>query len=161
MADNLLPSPAELRQLLRYEPETGKLFWLRDGSEAFNSKDGQGYLRGTVLGKRIRAHRIAWVIQVGAWPTHHIDHINGDRSDNRIENLRDVPRLVNQKNMRRMRSNTSGVVGVSATKNGTWEAYIDHAGKRIRLGKHATLQEAAAIRCEAEKKYGFHENHGR
>jgi hypothetical protein len=98
-----LPSPDLLRKLLRYEPETGKLFWRerdreffksdRDykvwnirfaGKEAFTASDC-GYKTGKVFGKTYRAHRIIWALQTGAWPRDEIDHIDQDKSNNAWE----------------------------------------------------------------------------
>lgn len=179
MADKVLPSPEVLRQLLRYDPDTGKLFWrerplgafvsLRGfktwnaryaGKEAFTACDGYGYLCGAVNYIVIKAHRVIWAMQMGEWPNH-VDHINGIRSDNRFSNLRSVTRQENQRNHKRHKTNSSGHMGVCwHQKAGKWCAYID-AGKRLHLGLFDDLAEAIAERKAAEIRHGFHANHGR
>lgn len=91
-----------------------------------------------------------------------IDHVNGDRLDNRICNLRAATNHENLKNRSLLRTNKSGVTGVyreSCTNR--WRASIDNHGKTIRLGRYHCIAHAARVRKEAERKYGFHENHGR
>ena len=180
MADKSLPSPEVLRQLLQYEPETGKLFWrerpreLFDCDRLFKSWNtryaGQealvvkfmGYRAGGVGGHRALAHRVVWAMQTGAWPTDDIDHINGVRNDNRMENLRAVTPAENLKNVRRKASNTSGFTGVDYLKvMKSWRARIHSDGKEIVLGYFSTAEKAGAARKAADPDYGFHENHGR
>jgi hypothetical protein len=169
-----------LRTRLRYEPDTGKLFWREVGRDEFandqhwkrfNAKyagkaagavNGEGYLFISIHYKRYSAHRIAWAIQTGDWPKNQIDHINGDRADNRIENLRDVTQSENGKNQRRNRFNKSGRAGVCwHRRDGRWTANIRHDGRLIHLGNFADFSAAAAAREAAEKRFGFHCNHGR
>jgi hypothetical protein len=91
-----------------------------------------------------------------------IDHINGDRSDNRITNLRSVSHSGNTKNAKRRGDNLSGMTGVSFFRpKGTWRARINHNGETILLGYFRTYEEAVAARKAAEKIYEYHENHGR
>lgn len=106
--------PAELVNLLAYDPDSGRLFWLprlppifpisKDnsifnkryaGTEAFRTQDKYGYRMGRILGRAYKAHRVGWAIHTGAWPVGDIDHIDGDPSNNRICNLRDVSRAEN------------------------------------------------------------------
>lgn len=174
-----LPTPKDLRKVLRYDPQTGKLFWrerdvsmFRDGyrdakgncnnwnarysgNEACNALS-KGYLIGSVFGKRLKAHRVAWAIYYGEWPSHQIDHINGVRNDNRIENLRDVMSSENQKNMKTPSRNTAGHIGVYA-HNGKWRAKI----KNLHIGVFDSIDEAINARKNAQSRFGFHENHGR
>lgn len=132
------------------------------GEPAFTALNGAGYSVGRVFRRGLRAHRVAWAIYYGEHPKHEIDHKDGVRSNNAIKNLRDVPRLQNAKNICRPTTNTSGQIGVSRRrKNGRWHAYIDNDGKRISLGYFCTLGEAAKARKLAEKRLGYHENHGR
>lgn len=164
-------SPNILPCLLRYEAETGELFWLqRDstqrrwnsrwaGKPAFTALCGNGYRQGHLFGEKVLAHRVAWAIHYGEWPNI-IDHINGVRADNRICNLRNVSAAENNLNLAIRRENTSGVIGVRWTK-GAWQASITVAGNRKYLGRFSDLSDALAARKLAEVDLGFHPNHGR
>ncbi len=95
-----------LRKLLRYDPETGVFRWAivskgrKYGAVAGQVKKGTGYRYITVDGAQCRAGRLAWYYVHGSWPEHEIDHMNGNRSDDRIANLRDVPHTINRQNQR-------------------------------------------------------------
>jgi len=175
-------TPEFCRAVLRYEPETGKLFWKhRDtalfakpgfakpwnerwaGEEAFKITHVQwGHKQGTLGGKCFKAHIVIWAIVHGEWPKNQIDHINGEPADNRIDNLRDVPGVINVQNSSRYKSNSSGVTGVwwSAPRQ-RWMATIKANRRKVYLGSFRNLADAAHARKHAEAKYGFHPNHGR
>lgn len=123
------------------------------------SPDGFGYLRVKVDNVRYRVHRIIWLITYGRWPIGQIDHINGVRDDNRIENLREVSVQDNQRNSHLRIDNTSGVTGV-VRDHGGWRARIKVDGKRINLGFFKTFEEAVSARKRGESHFGFHPNHG-
>ncbi|MCZ7856007.1 HNH endonuclease [Agrobacterium salinitolerans] len=175
MAAKALPSQEALRQLLRYEPETGRLFWLErpvrrpndvtwnkkfSGKQAFTSKSKDGYHKGGINDVRVYAHRVIWKMETGCEPEF-IDHENGDRSDNRWANLRSVRKTENSRNARKSSRNSSGVIGVHKHKT-KWVAEInDGIGQRVYLGIFNTIEEAAGARKVAEKQFGYHENHGR
>jgi len=130
--------------------------------EAFTASDSYYYRQGMVFNKRFLAHRVVWAIYHGIWPDDQIDHINGVRDDNRIENLRIATSGENARNTAIPKNNTSGIIGVCWNKrNSKWEAKIMSNGKQIHLGYFASKDDAVAARAEAEVKYGFHENHGR
>lgn len=174
-----LPSPEMLRKLLRYDPDTGKLFWQHRkiemfaherswkmwntkyfGKEAFTCL-ANGYRQGTIFYRGYQAHRVIWAIRHGKW-VKYIDHINGVRDDNRIENLRSVTHKENMQNSARPKNNTSGVTGVCRAKAlSKWMAYIRVDYKQIHLGFFTDKADAIAARKAAEEKYGFHKNHGR
>jgi hypothetical protein len=171
-------TPSLLRLLVRYEPETGKLYWLtrpriffRDdrehkrwntryaGTEAFSLK-ASGYYEGMVFRTPYRAHRVAWAVHYGEWPEHDIDHIDGNPANNKLDNLRAVTRAENCRNTAIHKNNTSGALGV-AKHGDRWKAYIRVDGRNIHLGVFGTLDEARASRKAAEGRYGYHPNHGR
>ena len=180
-----LPSPELLHKLLRYNPETGDLFWRERTPDMFTSNrqaaehscavwnakfahkealtsPSNGYRRGIVLGRHHLAHRVAWAMHHGEWPQSAIDHVNGVRCDNRITNLRDVDQSTNMRNTQRMKNNTSGQTGVSWSKvNNKWNAYISASGKRKYLGFFTDISDAVAARKAAELEHGYHPNHGR
>ena len=169
-----LPTPDFLRKILRYELDTGKLFWLERedvqpqwnarwaGKEAFTTVHRSGYKHGHIMYKRFLAHRVIWAIFYDCWPENQIDHINGVRDDNRIKNLRHVTAVENSRNQKLAKNNTSGVTGVFWNKwRSKWEAFIRFDGKNHLLGRFDCKSDAIAARRKAEKKYGFHENHGK
>ena len=118
----------------------------------------------TVAGKRksARFHRVIYFLATGEDITEKvIDHINGDTLDNRIENLRAVTGKENQRNTKLSSNSTTGINGVTKRKYGKpYEVQIHVDGKAIYLGTFATLEEAAAARAEADKRYGFSGRHG-
>lgn len=179
-----LPPPELLCKLLRYEPDTGKLYWReRDvdmfvdgghtakhscakwnsrfaGKEAFTA-DSHGYKVGDIFDRTYKAHRVIWAIVHNEWPDT-IDHINGISDDNRIDNLRSVSQAENLRNAKRPSNNTSGVCGVVWNKAANkWQAQIGTGYKVKNLGLFTDFDEAVAARKTAEIKYGYHENHGR
>ena len=183
---NDLPCPEMLRKVLRYEPETGDLFWrtrpldmFQDGvqsalhscrrynstyanKQAFRNKCHNGYYRGLALGRQMLAHRAIWAIFYGRWPACQIDHINGNPSDNRIHNLREVSHAENSRNMSLKKTNTSGHQGVSwcdTRKN--WRAYVNINGKYKYIGRFDCKDAAVKASKDARRKLGYHPNHGR
>jgi len=103
-----------------------------------------------------------WALAYRAWPSKQIDHINGNRTDNSLQNLRLVSNSDNHKNQKMPSTNTSGIVGVRVDKRtGAWVSDIFDAGKRIYVGTFSTKEEAVAARKEAERRLGYHANHGR
>ena len=164
MSDQIIARPeltAEyLRSVLDYNPDTGTFTWkvstahrVKVGDVA-GSLDGHGYLRIMVQSRLYKAHRLAWLYMHSNWPKGQIDHINRNRSDNRISNLRDVSRKQNLQNSGKSSANTSGCTGVSWDKQKSkWRAHIMHNYKLIHLGYFSILEEAVAARKAAELKY--------
>lgn len=172
---------AEAVQLLDYNPETGEFFWKRRplkffpnerackiwntryaGAPAFSSIHNNGYRAGVVLYGKYLAHRIAWLIQTGDWPEQQIDHVNGDKADNRFSNLRAVSPLENSRNLRRQDRNKSGVTGVAwCSRAQKWRSHITVNGHMKSLGYTDDFAMAVAKRRLAERELGFHPNHGR
>jgi hypothetical protein len=164
------PIDAEtLRELLDYDPETGVFRWKvnRPGGKAkagnvagFNN--GDGYLRIGICGHMVLAHRLAWLHAHGEWPRWEIDHINGRLDDNKVKNLRDVNHCENTRNAKIRKDNTSGINGVGwSNRTNQFCAHISVCGRQIHLGFFDTIEAAAAARKTAERKYGYHQNHGR
>lgn len=147
-----------LRELLRYDSETGEFHWRggegrpRKKTKA-GCKDKDGYIRIKVDQRLYAAHRLAWLYVHGEWPKHTIDHKNCVRSDNRIENLRDITREANMQNVKSApRSNkSSGLLGASWHKAaGDWRANIAVNGKKRHLGRFDTAEEAHAAYLKAK-----------
>lgn len=167
MSAKELPSPELLRQLLRYEPETGMLFWLERPSSmfptvraaktwnsrfnkkaAFSGTDTHGYRRGEIFGRGYLAHRVIWAHQTETWPTEQVDHINGDRLDNRWNNLRAATMTENMRNRRCERTSTSEYLGVSWDSNSAkWRSQIGsrYIGSFVCEIEAAKAYDAAAI----------------
>jgi len=162
-----LPELEALNKSFKYNKDTGKLYRRfsyhkpdEDGRDA-GSLGNRGYLVVNIKCSGYLVHRIVYKLHHGVDPDH-IDHINGDKLDNRIENLRSVSQTENGKNVKLNKNNKIGYLGVHMVKNNNkWWAQIKVDGKGIYLGSFDNKQDAINARKEAEKKYGFHENHGR
>lgn len=176
---------AALHRLLRYEPETGKLYWRERTPDCFSPKEEpaehvcrrwnaryankegftskvNGYFATRISGRPYLAHRVAWALYHGFWPADQIDHLNGKKTDNRIENLREANNSINGRNQRLSSRNTSGAAGVNwiATRN-RWKAAIKVDGKTIHLGWFKDKERAIEARLAAEARFEFGPNHGR
>jgi hypothetical protein len=172
----MLPTQSELQALLNYNPNTGTLIWKeRPGTErtmkswntkyagkpAFTAIDRKGYRVGAINAVNYRAARVIYKLHHGV-DAEQVDHIDGDRSNNRIMNLRAVTHQQNQQNMKRSSRNTSGVVGVSwNTGKSRWDAKISVDGRSILIGRFINFEEAVAARKRHEVELGYHPNHGR
>ena len=160
---------AVLREWLSYDAETGALHW-RKGKKKVSVGNRAGYLamQGHRVVKveksRFYAHRIAWAIHYGEWPPDDsdVDHINGNKDDNSIRNLRLASRAQNLHNQKRNSRNTSGVKGVCWNKREKkWMAQIRHNGARVTIGYYRDLGEAAkAYRAAAIRYHGQFANFG-
>lgn len=118
------------------------------------TKDKDGYVLVKADGRMYKAHRLAWLIAKGAWPQQIIDHIDGDRSNNRIENLREVSASQNQYNRRVMCCAVGGLKGASYNRRDKkWQATIRVKGKSTYLGYFDTAEEAHLAYCEAAAKH--------
>ena len=175
MATRPLPNGDILRQLLRYDPSTGYLYWLRRthgpqwwntkyaGTRALTVSSKKGYLSGTILRRFVSAHHAIWCIHHDEWPDQ-IDHIDGDPANNKIENLRKSTTRENCRNRSISISNRSGHIGIHKSRNKRrWIAVIGNTrdGHSTHLGTFDTLDEAIAARKAAELRMGYHPNHGR
>lgn len=124
------------------------------------SKKGNNYRLVCVDGPKYAAHIIIWIILYGEFEGT-IDHIDGDSANNCLDNLRAVSFRENHKNRKLPKSNKSGCMGIYFNKKySKWIASIKADGQAVYLGSFCTKFDAACARRSAEKKYGFHENHG-
>jgi hypothetical protein len=184
MRSKELPSKEELTRLLRYEPKTGLLFWRKRSEDMFETaghtaahtcakwnarfagkealtKFNIGYRCGRLNYRYVLAHRVIWKMVTGEDAVE-VDHIDGDRSNNRWANLRSVTSSGNNRNSSRRSDNTSGVVGVVWHKRARkWMAGTSVDGRYQFLGLFDSFDEAVAARKAAEPAQGFHKNHGR
>ena len=156
-----LPSQERLREMFTYCPETGALCRPKKKPVTLASN---GYARVCVGDEIFLAHRVVWKWVTGLDPlSYSVDHINGDKTDNRMSNLRlVVGHLDNNRNRPRNGNNKSGVTGVSWMKSKQkWRATITVNYKSKHLGLFGSKDEAIQVRKAAEAEYGFHPNHGR
>jgi hypothetical protein len=151
---------ATIRDRLSYDPATGEFRWLNGArcGEIAGSLDAQGYrILSFGPGARCKAHRAAWLLVYGRQPQGVIDHINGDRADNRIVNLRDVDHAGNRQNQTTARSDSkTGLVGVRLYKQRQhvfYRAVVTVAGKRTWSGRHfRTPEEAHAAYLQLKQR---------
>lgn len=109
-----------------------------------------GYVQVNILSSKYLAHRVVWCKHYGVWPDGEIDHINGVKSDNRIENLRLADTNIQVQNRGLSKTNKSGYRGVWQKDNGRWRVYITKDYKRINIGTYLTYAEAVNARQKAE-----------
>jgi hypothetical protein len=183
MNKTTLPSIEFLRQALRHDPESGLLYWRPRTADMFDAKQlgnersalawnrrhagkaadqvsSNDYFTVQLKTRKYMAHRVVWAMHNGAWPDGEIDHINHNRQDNRIQNLRVVSRLENCHNLSKRHDNTTGVTGVYWDKNHEkWYAQIRLGSKTKHLGRYHDKSEAIAARRAAELHLGYHKNH--
>lgn len=135
----------------------------RFAGKTIEGKDSRGYIQVRVLSERLKLHRLIWLYMTGEWPKGDIDHINGNKADNRWENLREVSHQENMKNKSQYKTNTSGTSGVNWRKDHKkWQACISTPESKWKsLGFFDTKEEAIAARKAAEIEYNYHENHGK
>ena len=169
------------RELLAYDPSTGALTWKpRKPAHFTNSPDvtcarwngrnagklvpsgtsSHGYTMLSVQGRMHYAHRVIWLLVTGRWPANEIDHINGDRADNRFENLREATPTEQRRNAHKRFDNTSGFTGVKL-RNGKYVAQIGLAGQVVHLGTFDCGYAALKARRAAEQVHGYSGRHGR
>lgn len=172
----------DLNALLEYRPLTGKFFWrVRPdrmfsaakhafiwnkryaGTRADRQGNRAGYLRITINDTKYYAHRIAWAMHYGAFPAAglHIDHVDKNKANNSIQNLRCVTASDNHKNTKLQRNNTSGFVGVCWVEGRSkWMAYAKVNQKHVHLGYYNSVEEAVLARKDFSTGHGFLETHG-
>jgi len=156
-----LISHEELLLLLRYDPQTGRFKWITPGNGYkkdwfLGTLEPHGYRTIRVLDRKYYAHRLAWFYNHGKWPVAEIDHINGERSDNRLCNLREAFRSQQLQNASLRKDNTSGVKGVVWHSDiRKWVARIHVDGKAVHIGCYKEKEHAsAAYDMEARRLFG-------
>lgn len=176
-----LPTPERVKSVIRYDGQD--FYWLPRpramfpdlasfrsfearyaGQKCAIKKQLNGYHGIRIDRALILVHRLIWVLHYGEWPKGELDHINGDKFDNRIENLRDCTKSQNMRNQKLRRDSTSGFPGVHFCrdkKNKPWVARIGMRGTWKTLGYFATREEAIDCRKREQVKFGFSEHHGR
>jgi hypothetical protein len=150
----------QLKDALHYEPETGIFTWrirpsksILPGMVAGCTEKRIGYVTIGIAGKVYKAHRLAWLYVHGVWPSGLIDHINCQKADNRIANLREVTASGNSQNVNKPnKRNKSGFMGVIRFQN-KWRASITIRGKTRCLGDYATPEEAHEAYVIAKRKH--------
>lgn len=156
------PSAERVRSLFDFDPETGVLSWKNSvshrsaGKRVGNALLKDGYRRVSVDDSSWAEHRIIWLYVHGFWPPEEIDHINGNRTDNRILNLRLANRSQNASNARKPITNSSGYKGVGLHKHHgrmRWRASICVNGKQRTLGHRDRPEDAYKLYCEAARKF--------
>lgn len=149
----------EIREIFSYDAETGIFLWrVSRGKAARGAVAGRkslyGYMEIKFDKKIYKAHRLAWLYIYGKWPKQQIDHVNGVRDDNRIENLRECSAVQNQQNRKINSNNTSGYPGVDFNKRADrWRAYIRLNGSLKHLGFFANPQDAHAAYLKAKSEF--------
>ena len=139
----------EARDLLDYDPDTGIFIWKVRRSQRVLAgmcagADTNGYRQIGIKGKRYRAARLAWLIMMGVWPKHQVDHKNRIKNDDRWLNLREFTIRQNQMNVGLRRDNTSGVKNVYFHKrSGKWR--VSFQGKNRDFPTFETATAAAAV----------------
>lgn len=168
MTDEANITQESLSQFLDYDPETGIFFWKERQNNHFKSirsmkmwnkrysktvagtVDTHGYIQIRINYKLYLAHKLAWLFCYGVYPNNQLDHINCNRKDNRINNLRLVTKFENAQNSKIRHNNKSGYKGVSWHQHvQKWTAQIQCNKKHIHLGYYATPEEAYAAYCKA------------
>lgn len=140
----------ECLEELNYDPETGDISWTatnsgrKTGVSAGCICPRSGYRRVRIQYRFYAAHRVIWRKVKGAWPSGQLDHINGDKLDNRIDNLRECTVLQNSHNRAYSQGNALGIRGVRKVPSGRFQAHIMVGGKSSYLGTFDTAEQASA-----------------
>ena len=145
---------------LRYEPSTGLFVWLKNrkgvkAGDIAGGDDGRGYMRVKFCGRNHGAHRLAWFYVHKSWPLGQIDHLNADRADNRIANLRDVTAQVNVENRRKANGNKAITSPLGVTWHaqcGKWQASIKSHGRNHYLGLYEDSELAHQAYVAAKRR---------
>jgi hypothetical protein len=164
----------ELKSFANYDPLTGVMTRTKKtsqnskavGSEigrlVFHKNKNLSYKAMSYKNKTYYLHRVVWLYMTGNWPDNHIDHIDGDGTNNSWANLRTATNTINMRNCKIKKNNKSGCSGVYWNKNlGKWHASIGSGSRHVHLGFFDILEQAIMARRKAEREHGYHPNHGR
>lgn len=155
-----------------YDRESGHIYWkpgtpwMKKIGTPLGCGDGRrGYLviyvTAAGISRAVKAHRLAWLLHTGEWPDGEIDHINHDKIDNRINNLRCVPLQTNQMNRGIRKDNKSGYTGVHfCSRSNTWIGQFSYKCKKHSVGHYDSAEAAFEAVLAARSALGFHPNHG-
>lgn len=155
-----------LKAKLSYSPDTGLFTRAVDCGSRFKAGTesgtlSNGYRQIQVDGKLYRAHRLAFLYMLGEYPKNDVDHIDGDRDNNKWSNLRPATRAENLRNAKIKNTNKSGFNGVCWSKSRSkWEVHVTVDCVHIFLGEFHCKLDAIAARIRANKKYNFSPRHG-
>jgi hypothetical protein len=147
-----LPQRDYLLSRLVYNPGTGALLWVKQGNPSAGSTDAQGYRIVWLCGGSWKVHRLVWLMYYGSEPAGEIDHIDGDRANNCVSNLRCVDRYINTQNTRTPRRDSLLRLAGVTKKPGGYQARIRHAGESMYLGLFPTPERAHQAYLSAKRK---------
>ena len=166
----LCPEQTVLRELLDYDAGRGVLIWRARNAAWFNARfagrdagcsNQNGYAILRIGPKNYQTHRIVWKWFYGEEPPEMIDHIDGNKKNNRIDNLRATNHFANAMNTKMHRRNKTGVTGLSRRgPNGPWRARVQCFGVSYRVGTFTSIEEAEAALGVFRRKLGFSDRHG-
>ena len=146
------------RPLSHFKRHSDFKSWNSNNSGKIAGYESRGYIEVSIDSRTYRAHRVIYAMFYSKWPSNQIDHINGNRSDNRIVNIRDVTSVENGRNRKKYSNNSSGVNGVYY-HNG-YKKWVAQIGRK-HIGSYFDFNDAVEARTAADLEYSYHENHGR
>lgn len=150
----------QLRKILQYDADTGLFTWIEPRQpttkigDLAGSIENTGYISIRLGGTSYLAHRLAWFYCFGEWPTAYIDHIDRDKTNNALDNLREASAHENQRNRGINKNNTSGYIGVYKHRN-KWAAEIIIEGVKKYLGTFDTPEQAHLAYTKYDEMHGL------
>lgn len=147
------------RQFVTYDPDTGLFRRLKPGGKAkvgdvTGWAHNAGYVAITVQNNDVLAHRLAWLLMTGEWPSGVVDHIDGNRKNNKWSNLRDCTHAENCRNRGAGKNSKSGIKGVSWHKaSRKWRVQVGIGGRNVNVGYFDDIEQARTARDAATTRY--------